>query len=81
MQVNIFVSEADQTGAPTTMLVLPYGPEATIPKHLQGIEWRYLATAEADDRLIGMEPGEVAVALSNDGYLLTNPKLPGAAEI
>jgi hypothetical protein len=76
MQVNIFVSEVIQDGQPSTMLVLPVGPDAKIPKHLQNIEWRYLATTEADDRIIGMERGEVEVAISTDGYLVTKPRLP-----
>lgn len=70
MQVNVFVSEVRQDGGPTQMLVLPFGPEAAIPTHLQGIEWRYFATTEADDRIINVPPGEVEVALAADGYLV-----------
>lgn len=74
MQVNVFVSEVKQDGEPTSMLVLPFGPEAAIPKHLQGLEWRYLATVDADDPVIGSPAGGVASALASDGYVLTTPK-------
>lgn len=76
MQVNVFISEVKQNGEPTQMLVLPYGPEALIPSHLRHLEWRYFATAEADDRIIGLPPGEVEVALATSGYVLTSPRGP-----
>lgn len=73
MQVNVFVSEVTQDGRPTSMLVLPYGPEAIIPEHLRQVDWRYLATAEADDRIIGLGREVVEAALKADGYVLTTP--------
>lgn len=73
MQVNVFISPVDHTGLPTQMLVLPFGPEAAIPKHLQHVDWRYFASTVAGDSVIGAEKGEVEVALASDGYLLTRP--------
>jgi hypothetical protein len=74
MQVNVFVSEVRQDGEPTQMLVLPFGPEAAIPAHLQGTEWRYFATTEADDKIINLPQGEVEVAIAADGYLVVTPQ-------
>lgn len=74
MQVNVFVSEVKQNGEPTSMLVLPAGPEAAIPKHLQDIEWRYLATTDAGDTLIGYSRESIEFLMTTDGYFLTTPK-------
>jgi hypothetical protein len=73
VQVNVFVSEVEHDGSPTAMLVLPFGPEAAIPEHLRKVDWRYLATAEADDALIGLGREGVEAALAADGYVLTTP--------
>lgn len=75
MQVNAFVSEVQQDGVPTQMLVLPYGPEAAIPAHLRAIEWRYFATTEADN-IIGLRAGEVEVAMAERGYAIVKPQAP-----
>ncbi|MFD2646377.1 hypothetical protein ACFSX5_01055 [Devosia albogilva] len=75
MQVNVYVSELHQDGQPTQMLVLPFGPDAAIPAHLQNMQWRYFATTEVDDRIIGLTRGEVEVALHRDGYLIVTPKM------
>lgn len=75
MQVNVFVSEVRQDGEPAQMLVLPYGPQAAIPSHLQSIEWRYFATAEADDRIIGLPAGEAEIALAREGYVVVTPQV------
>ncbi|ODT80486.1 MAG: hypothetical protein ABS76_16255 [Pelagibacterium sp. SCN 64-44] len=73
MQVNVFVSEVEQDGTPTAMLVLPFGPEAAIPEHLRKVKWRYFATADADDAIIGLGRRDVESALATDGYVLTTP--------
>ncbi len=39
------------------------------------MQWRYFATTEADDRIIGLTHGEVEVALHRDGYLIVIPKM------
>lgn len=75
MQVNVFISEIEHEGERTQMLVLPTGPEAMIPNHLQHRNWRYFATTDADDQCIGMPKGEVGVALSVADYLLTTPSV------
>ncbi|MBJ3784015.1 hypothetical protein [Devosia sediminis] len=71
MQVNVFISPPEHNGSPTQVLVLPAGPEASIPKHLQHIDWRYFATTVAGDSVIGADKGEVEVALASQGYLVT----------
>ena len=38
MQVNVFVLKAGND-SPPTLLVLPYGPMAAIPRHLRGVNW------------------------------------------
>ncbi|QQR38025.1 hypothetical protein [Devosia rhizoryzae] len=75
MQVNVFISEVQQDGERTQMLVLPTGPAAAIPIHLQDRNWRYFATTDADDQCIGLPKGEVSVALSVAEYLLTTPEV------
>ena len=79
MQVNVFLSEVKQDGQHTQMLVLPYGPLAAIPGHLLGIEWRYFATAESDDRLIGLAAGEVEIEIAAHGYVVVTPQASAAA--
>ena len=70
MQVNVFVSEPRQNETLRQLLLLPYGLEAVIPPHLRGIDWRYLATTQADDKLIDLPTGEVDVAMVSDGYVV-----------
>lgn len=72
MQVNVFISETRE-GHPPMLLVLPYGPEAAIPSHLQGVEWRNLAVASTSDALLGASTSEVEEAIAEDGYALVNP--------
>lgn len=67
MLANVFVSKAMQDGEPVAMLVLPYGPLAAIRRHLQPVDWRYLATAEAGDRLIGLGQAGVEAAIASEG--------------
>jgi hypothetical protein len=76
MQVNVFISAVTSEEKPK-LLVLPLGPEAAIPPHLQYLDWRYFATSSADDAIIGGPPGEVEVSLARDGYFLTTPRKPG----
>ena len=73
MQVNVFVSEVKQDGQPTVMLVLPTGPEAAIPAHLRDVQWRYFATTDAGDEVIGVPGRSVELALAADGYVLVTP--------
>ena len=72
MQVNVFIAKTADEVAPT-LLVLPYGPTAAIPRHLQGIEWRHFATTMTDDKLIGAQAEDVEDALSSHGYALVAP--------
>lgn len=73
MQVNVFASEVVEGDEPTALLVLPCGPLAAVPKHLRDIGWRYFATTEADDRIIGLGRADVEAAIASDGYVLTVP--------
>lgn len=73
MQVNVFISEVQPDGEPAAVLVLPYGPVAAIPTHLQDVVWRYFATTEADDKIIGLGREGVEAAIASDGYVLTVP--------
>jgi len=72
MQVNVFISAVQHNSAAPTFLLLPLRPQANIPKHLQGVEWRYLTTTEADDSIIGMAPADVEAAVVRDGYLVAS---------
>ena len=77
MQVNVFVSDHPQEDSVLQLLVLPFGSMASVPDHLHHVSWRYFATTEADDRIIGLTKGEVEVALARDGYLLVAPRSEG----
>ena len=72
MQVNVFISASHHNSAAPTYLLLPLRPQATIPQHLQGIEWRYLTTTETDHKIIGLAPRDIDAAVMRDGYLVTS---------
>jgi hypothetical protein len=69
MQINVLISTSDESETPT-LLVLPYGMTNAIPRHLQNLTWRHLATTTIDDTLLGGHVGEVEVGLSDVGYAL-----------
>lgn len=73
MQVNVFVSGTKLNGTRTHLLILPFGPEPAVPKHLQHIKWHYFATTDAGDSTIGATQQQVKAALAEDGFLLTEP--------
>ncbi|MFP9136030.1 hypothetical protein ACLI1C_02495 [Devosia sp. XGJD_8] len=72
MQVNVFISRPVDAEAPT-LLVLPFGPTAALPRHLQGIVWDYLATTSTEDKLIGAAATAVEEGLARDGFALVAP--------
>lgn len=72
MQVNVFISEINE-GEEPTLLVLPYGPLAAIPTHIQGLEWRNLAVASSTDSLLGESEEVIKAAISEKGYALVKP--------
>lgn len=72
MQVNVFIAKAND-GAARTLLVLPHGPMASIPRHLQGADWVYFATTTTDDKLIGAAAETVEAGIARDGYALVSP--------
>ncbi|MBB4051128.1 hypothetical protein GGR20_000746 [Devosia subaequoris] len=72
MQVNVFISDQKDGKAPQ-LLVLPMGPEAVIPRHLQHQEWRHFATTMTDDKLLGAPSPEIEAAIARDRYALVSP--------
>lgn len=72
MQVNVFVA-SKASGEPPTILVLPFGPTAVIPRHLLALDWRHLAVTMTDDRLIGAPAVDVEAAIGQHGYALLSP--------
>lgn len=72
MQVNVFISDAREGEAPT-LLVLPYGPMAAIPRHLQGLEWRHLAITSPQDKLLGAAPEVIEAGIVENGYAVVRP--------
>lgn len=72
MQVNLLIAKAAEDEAPT-LLLLPYGPQAANPRHLQGLERRNFATNMTDDRLIGAPTESVEQSIARDGYALVAP--------
>jgi hypothetical protein len=75
MKLNVFIANgsADQ---PVQLLVVPFGPGACIPKHLQNISWRDFATnADSTDALLGADAEKVRRDLERDGYALVHPSM------
>lgn len=72
MQVNVFIANATHGGT-KTLLVLPYGPLASIPRHLQGAEWSYFATTTTNDKLMGATAATVEEGIAQHGYALVSP--------
>lgn len=72
MHVNVFVG-AIREGEEPTLLVLPYGPSASIPKHLRGVKWRDLAVTSSADSLLGASEEVITSAISESGYALVKP--------
>ena len=60
-------------GAAKTLLVLPYGPMASIPRHLQGADWSYFATTTTGDKLMGAPAATVEAGIAQHGYVLVSP--------
>lgn len=73
MQVNVLISTPTGVEEAPSLLVLPYGPQAAIPRHLQGVAWRHFATTHVDDKLIGASSAKVQTCLARDGYALVSP--------
>lgn len=72
MQVNVFIS-APLEGEEPSLLVLPYGPEAAIPKHLQEMRWRHLAVTSPEDKLLGADATMIKDTIDDCGYALVKP--------
>ena len=72
MQVNVFISEIAEGQSPQ-LLVLPLGPEAVIPRHLQEYEWRHFATTLTADKLLGAPAALIEADIARDGYSLVSP--------
>ncbi len=72
MQVNVFISEVRE-GEEPTLLVLPYGPQASIPEHLHGIEWRNLAVTSSEDKLLGEHAVRIQDTIHDCRYALVKP--------
>lgn len=72
MQVNVLISEAVGK-SPPALLVLPYGPLAAIPRHLQGMSWRHLAITGVDDKLLGASAAAIEASIAEAGYALVSP--------
>ncbi|QDZ10504.1 hypothetical protein [Devosia ginsengisoli] len=74
MQVNVFISEVDGAmGGTPRLLILPAGPNATIPENLRSYEWTYFATTTTDDKLIGAATEIVEAGIARHGYALVSP--------
>lgn len=75
MQVIVFISrDPDHEGHVPSLLVLPDRAEAAIPKHLQGIEWRYFATTATTDRLLAKSRVDIERELEAEGYAIVNTR-------
>lgn len=69
MQVNVLVRDGI-AGEAASLLVLPFGCEASIPEHLRSMGWRGLATATTDDRLLWPGQSRIEADIVCQGYSL-----------
>jgi hypothetical protein len=75
MKLNVSVANgsADQ---PVQLLVVPVGPEPSVPQHLQNIPWRDFATnADSSDALLGADTEKVRRDLERVDYALLHPSM------
>lgn len=68
MQVNVFIARNGESRQ--TLLVMPYGPVAAIPDHLQHQNWRSLATTTSDDVLLQGNHDTICEELRRYGFAL-----------
>ncbi|WIJ24014.1 hypothetical protein [Devosia sp. RR2S18] len=69
--MNVFIGH--RSGEQPELLVLPYGPMAAIPPHLQTLEWRHMATTGAGDRLLGATEDKIKAEIAISGYAVVRP--------
>ncbi|WIJ26577.1 hypothetical protein [Devosia sp. RR2S18] len=69
--MNVFI--AHHSGEEPELLVLPYGPMAAIPRHLQKIDWRHMAVTGAGDRLLGATEDKIKAEIAISGYAIVRP--------
>lgn len=75
MQVIVFISrDPEHEGHVPSLLVLPDRADAAIPKHLQGLEWRYFATTSTTDRLLAKSRVNVERELETEGYAIISTR-------
>lgn len=72
MQVNVFIAR-DDGKTPHSLLVLPFGPMAAIPKHLTELDWEHFVITRTDDKLLGASSSEIEAEIASNGYALVNP--------
>ena len=71
MRLMVFVTDdgtADGTGP---LLFLRERPDAVLPKNPRALEWRYFATIDENDRLLGDDPVAIERIAAN-GYYIAN---------
>ena len=76
MQINLLVAR-DDPGGKQRLLVLPYGSRCSVPKHLNHIVWRNLATAVVGDPLVPISEDRIKAELTANGFALVAPLVPG----
>ena len=69
MQVNVLVRNG-MAGEVTSLLVLPFGCDASIPEHIRNMGWRGLATATTDDRLLWPGQSKIEADIAHCGFSL-----------
>ncbi len=72
MQVNVLIARGGEEFAPE-LLVLPYGPMAAIPRHLQALDWRHLAVTMTDDKLLGAAGPRIRADIAQNEYAVVQP--------
>jgi hypothetical protein len=71
MRVLLFVSsDPGRPGLVDPMLVIAERPDAVLPPHPQGLEWRYFATTTLDDQLLAQVKFMAEAALADYGWFV-----------
>ena len=76
MLVKVYISEPRHESDDEFWLLLPAGPFAAIPLHLQDREWRVAGERELNQLPVELSPEHAVRLLRQDGHVLTRPAPP-----
>jgi hypothetical protein len=70
MQLLVFVSDDGSEQGTGPILFVRDGPEAVLPDNPRALEWRYFATIQDGDQLLGGERGAALKSIAEVGHFI-----------